>query len=343
MTFGGRLLRVSSTGTITTHPMPQLPGDVLQPTGQQGRISSLHARYSMLTAFPGPLGTSMPKDKAAAFFAARKEACVSEEPDNAASIHTLWSVLEALALHNSKALSSPKNGNAAAPSGDAVLAAALRSNQQHQGPAPALAHSTTPSAASVAVLASVQELLLRGSKADALQAALQAQAWPIALVIARSLGPAEWQSTIEAYAHASLNPAAPLTTACLLGAGAGSRAIPDPTTNSAAANQVLDFWRDHAAMLAVGHNAGADQALEALGNALLARGNVADAHTCFILAGIGLQPSDAAPQQFATVGTSRLICPRTFASLAAILRTEVFTWSRTVGKIDVLRFYIKMP
>lgn len=343
MTFGGRLLRVSPTGTITTHPLPHLPKDVVQPVGHQGGTNSLAALHAMLTAFPGPLGASLPKEKAAAFFAARKEACVSEEPgSDAATIYTLWSVLEAVALHSSKNPPSPKNGVVATSAGDGALAAALRQNVGNV-PTPVIAHAhphaAEPSLPPSAALGSVQALLLSGRKADALQAALQAHSWPIALVIAKSLGPAEWQATVEAYAHATLNPAAPLTTACLIAAGAGARAIPDPGTNIGAATQVLDSWREHAAMLAVGHNPGGDQALEALGNALLARGNVAEAHTCFILAGIGLQPSDAAPQQFATVGTSRGIAPRTFANLPAILRTEVFTWSRTVGKIVLALHY----
>jgi hypothetical protein len=347
--FGGRLVRVSPSGTITTHLLSALPEDVLRPVGGAGGTVSMASRSEMLNAFPGPLGTTLNKEKAAAFFSARKEACVGEEPgSDAAAMHTLWSVLEVQALHphtkTANASPRPSSGNesnnhpvvtngAAINTGgaDAALAAALR----HDG-APAAISSTTNTAAntpSPAALQSIQDLILNGRKSDAFQAAIQCHAWPLALILARSLGLTEWQSAVESYAAAALSPASPLSTVCMLTSGAGARSIPDPTTNPAAAAQVLGTWRQHAAALAVGHIQGAEQALEALGEALLVRGCITQAHTCFVLAGVPLQPSDSATSnhQYAVVGASRTLAPRTYSALPAILRTEIFTWSRTVG------------
>jgi hypothetical protein len=364
LTFGGRLVRVSTSGTITTHLLSALPQDVLRPVGAGGGHSSIKGRIEMLSSFPGPLGTTLNKEKATDFFAARKEACVSEEPgSDAAALYTLWAVLEAQALHppTTKTLNTPlqptttnggTNGNASGAANndraDAALAAALC---QDAGVAanPVIAstqHSTaTPSPDG---LQSIQDLVLSGRKTEALQAAIECHAWPLALILASSLGAVEWQSAVEKYAVAALSPASPLSTVCMLTSGARSRAIPDPVTNPAAAEQVLNMWRQHAAALAVGHMQGAEQALEALGEALLARGCVLQAHTCFVLAGVPLQPSDSTTtssssngqqqqqqqqqRQFAVVGASRKLAPRTYASLPVILRTEMFTWSRTVGK-----------
>lgn len=365
LTFGGRLVRVSSSGTITTHLLSALPQDVVRPVGAACSHSSIKGRIEMLSSFPGPLGTTLNKEKAAAFFAARKEACVGEEPgSDAAALFTLWSVLEAKALHipttkaastssQSTAANGGSNGNASGAASnnsgvDAAVAAALR---QDAGVAAPITTNTQHSTAtpSTAALQSIQDLVLSGRKAEAVQAAVQCHAWPLALILARSLGAVEWQSVVERYAADALSPASPLSTVCMLASGSSARALPDATTNPAAAAQVLDTWRQHAAALAVGHMQGAEQALESLGEALLARGCVSQAHTCFVLAGVPLQPSDSSTSsisngqeqqhqhhQFAVVGASRTLAPRTYAALPVILRTEMFTWSRTVGNTQAV-------
>ena len=354
LTFGGRLVRVSPSGTITTHLFSALPHDVLHPVGA-GPTVSITSRNEMLNAFPGPLGTNLNKEKASAFFEARKEGCVREEPGgDAAALHTLWSVLEAQALHpptpgtavnGGHASHTHPNGAASSNGVDAALAAALR---QHPGTGAASASTASmlaPSAPpSPAALQSIQDLILSGRKTEALKSAVQCHAWPLALILARSLGAAEWQSAVESFAVASFSPASPLNTVCMLASGASTRAIPDPTTNPAAAGQVLETWRQHAAALALGHMQGAEQALEALGDALLSRGCVSQAHTCFVLAGVPLQPSDSTNtnthgqqhRHFVLVGSSRIYAPRTYAALPSILRTEMFTWSRTVGTLAIL-------
>jgi len=359
LTFGGRLVRVSPSGTITTHLLSALPEDVLRPVGADGGHTSIKGRIEMLNSFPGPLESTLNKEKAAAFFAARKEACVGEEPgSDAAALYTLWSVLEAQAMYpptskpgnaslqstaSSGGINGIASGTASNNAADTALAAALR---QNAGVAAPITTNTQQSTASptAAALQSIQDLVLSGRKAEALQEAVQCHAWPLALILASSLGAIEWQSAVEKYVIAALSPASPLSTVCMLTSGAIARAIPDPATNPAAAEQVLDMWRQHAAALAVGRMQGAEQALEALGEALLARGCVPQAHTCFVLAGVLLQPSDSTGngngqqqqhqhRQFAVVGASRTLAPRTYAALPVILRTEMFTWSRTIGKL----------
>ena len=278
----------------------------------------------------------------AAFVAERQEACVGEEAGDASSVSTLWGVLLTQAPHarngSSTNLAAAAEGGGG---GDAATLAALTLHAAQASPGRSAAPAPAPSSVADPVKAAseVESLLLRGQPAAALACAVHAKAWPVALVVARSLGPAEWQATLEAYAEQNLGGGSPLTTFCRVVAGSSS-VVPEGSAQAgpAAAAAIARAWTKHAAVL-VGHGAGSGKALESLGRLLLGSGGVAAAHTCFALAGLPLEYADAAPHQFALLGASPAAAPRTFASLPAILRTELFTWSRTVGEYGVGWFF----
>ena len=346
-TFGGRLLRIHSNGTISTHTVQNLPPEFTRPVSTTPQpMSSMTERYEVLSAFPGPLQNiaNINKEKGyRSYFEARKEACVSEGgvTSGDASL-ALWSVLEVLAFSGIGSATSGGGSGGGGKSPPASSSPPLHHQRQHQQQqqhpiteallphqgqyhAPPPQHQHQPQQANTMAHAStslvaIQDLLLSGHKSDAFQVAVESHCWPVAFILGRSLGGQEWQSAVDAYVQSTLSIDAPLRTLCVLASNG--------TTGSGQAQQqqqvnaVPQWWRHHAAILATNRFPGYERALEQLGTTLLHEGRVGEAHVCFMLAGLPLMPSDGG--EFALVGGCRRTSPRTYASIYSILRTEVY-------------------
>jgi len=178
----------------------------------------------------------------------------------------------------------------------------------------------------------VQSQLVEGNSDDALETAITAQLWPLALLIAKSLGQKKWQATVSSYVQKYIVAGSPLETFCNI--VAGSAGIPAATVQPEIAGEIGRNWRQHAIILLNQQTPESTNALERLGNLLESAGKLAAAHCCFALAGMPLQYSDAIGKthQFVLLGRSRSRCPRTYASILGILRTELFTWSQSLGE-----------
>lgn len=98
--------------------------------------------------------------------------------------------------------------------------------------------------------------------------------------------------------------------------------------------EALARWQEHLAVMVANHTPGNDKAIEALGTQLYASGHLAAAHTCFALAGMALQYGDGIEGgQFAIVGRYPVGQQlQGFLPVAAILRTEIYSWSQTNGE-----------
>jgi hypothetical protein len=274
-----------------------------------------------------------------AFLEERAEACVGEEPHgDAAALHTLWALLAAQVRHPAAKQGAHGEGQPqeAAPPAAAALAAALLEGQPGGGggggagaaPAMRALPPVDPGAAG-----RVQALLLAGKRGEALEAAVAAQLWPVALLVAKLLGPAAAARTAAAFVAAAFPAGAPLGALCAVLGGAQDGAAPQQG-DSAAAAAAAATWRGQAAILAANRAPGDRAALEALGRALLGAGRVAPAHACFLVAGSALQaPSVGTGLDFALVGSSPVVAAgrRTYAALPALLRTQVLAWARAAA------------
>ena len=110
-------------------------------------------------------------------------------------------------------------------------------------------------------LAAVQTHLCRGERGSALAAAVSGGHWPVALLLASSLGPAALARTAAAFTEASVPPASALSTALALYAGSANpigRLLSAPSDAAAAAAVDSETqgaralgreWRQHAALL----------------------------------------------------------------------------------------------
>lgn len=176
-------------------------------------------------------------------------------------------------------------------------------------------------------------LLLGGASAEQPLAAAAAAAVEAAAPAAEAPPATAWQTQPGMFNPAAASAAAP-------GAGGSN----DPTA-----------WRRHLAVMAANRTPGDEAAMLSLGSQLLAAGQLLPAHVAFMLAGSLLQPWDLAAagnasgapaaaaaeagkpaspaQPLVLLGTDAAVRPRACAQLPAILATEVYTWSRTVGEL----------
>lgn len=152
--------------------------------------------------------------------------------------------------------------------------------------------------------------------------ALDAQLWPVALLLSRLLGEAATAAAAAAVAEQCVAEGCPLQTLLLLlggasaerslaaaaaagpaagaAAGAGASAAdsgwqqPGLFVPAAGSSAGAASWRRHLAAIAANRTPGDEAAMLALGRQLLAAGQLVPANICFVLAGALLQPWDVA-------------------------------------------------
>lgn len=212
--------------------------------------------------------------------------------------------------------------------GIALLLSRLLGEAAVAGTAAAMAQQCIAQAAPLQTLL----LLLGGASAEQPLAAAAAAAIEAAAPAAEAPPAAAWQSQPGMF-----NPAAP---AVAPRPGSSN----DPTA-----------WRRQLAVMVANRTPGDEAAMLSLGRQLLSAGQLLPAHVAFALAGALLQPWDAAaaggpssagaaaPAEggkpappappLVLLGSEAAAQPRMCAQLSAILATEVYTWSRTVGEL----------
>ncbi|KAL5961489.1 Protein transport protein Sec16A [Taenia solium] len=135
-----------------------------------------------------------------------------------------------------------------------------------------------------AALRRFRELLMHGHPLKALDQACQQQLWGHAFALAQRLGPVPLERVMEKFLARAVHPHDPLLTLYQLTAGEIPRSV-DQLAYAGGAD--TGDWRPHLAMLLSapeGHEDLAREALERMGESLLARRLLFAAHLCFLLA-----------------------------------------------------------
>ncbi|CDI98046.1 protein transport protein sec16a [Echinococcus multilocularis] len=135
-----------------------------------------------------------------------------------------------------------------------------------------------------AALQRFRELLMHGHPLKALDQACQQQLWGHAFALAQRLGPVLLKRVMEKFLTRAVHPHDPLLTLYQLTAGEIPRSV-DQLAYAVGAD--TGDWRPHLAMLLSapeGHEDLALEALERMGESLLARRLLFAAHLCFLLA-----------------------------------------------------------
>ncbi|KAK1325360.1 hypothetical protein QJS10_CPA01g02765 [Acorus calamus] len=186
----------------------------------------------------------------------------------------------------------------------------------------------------------VQSFLVSGKKREALQCAQDGQLWGPALVLAAQLGREFYVDTVKQMALKQFVSGSPLQTLCLLIAEQPVNSVNGVLNDAVHASQqtsqitatgMLDDWEKNLAIITANRTVGDEAVITRLGYSLWSeRGEIAAAHTCFLIAESLFEPySDKA--KLCLIGADHVRYPRTYASPAAIQRTELYEYSKVLG------------
>ncbi|GMH26647.1 hypothetical protein Nepgr_028490 [Nepenthes gracilis] len=213
-----------------------------------------------------------------------------------------------------------------------------------------------PSEAQIQKTASeVQSLLITGRKKEALQLAEEGQLWGFALILAHELGEQFYVNTVKKMATSHLVAGLPLRTLCLLiakkpedvfstnivgGFGLpGSVHMSPQTVQQFVGYNMLDNWEENLAVITANRTENDHLVITHLGDSLWKdRNDIAAAHICYLVAEADFELySDSA--RLCLAGGDHWNFPRTYASPAAIQRTELFEYSKVLGNSQ----YVLLP
>uniref|UniRef100_A0A7N0U0X0 Protein transport protein sec16 n=1 Tax=Kalanchoe fedtschenkoi TaxID=63787 RepID=A0A7N0U0X0_KALFE len=304
-------------------------------------------------SFPGPLvGSSVGTKELNKWIDDRISNCESSDLDyrKVESLRLLLSLLRISCQHYGK-LRSPFGSDTSLKANDSPESAVAKLFAWVKGNGGQYGHSAhclqqLPSEAQLRATASeVQNLLVSGSKKEALERALQGQLWGPALVLASQLGDQFYVDAVRQMALRQLVPGSPMRTLCLLIAGqpqavfasdnegAYSDAMNMYQQQSAqvGANSMLDDWQENLAVISANRTKDDELVIINLGDCLWRdRSEIIAAHICYLVADANFESySDSA--RMCLISANHLKFPRTYASPAAIQMTELYEYSKVLG------------
>ncbi|CAM8885379.1 unnamed protein product [Rhodiola kirilowii] len=303
-------------------------------------------------SFPGPLvGGSLGNKELNKWIDERVSNCESSDLDyrTVETLRLLLSLLRIACQHYGK-LRSPFGSDTSVKANDspefavAKLFASVKGNGGQYGHAAHCLQQLPSEGQLKATASEVQNLLVAGSKREALECALHGQLWGPALVIASQLGDQFYVDAVKQMALRQLVPGSPLRTLCLLIAGQPQTVFASDNDNAysdamnmyqqstqVGANSMLDDWQENLAVISANRTKDDDLVIINLGDCLWRdRSEIIAAHICYLVADANFEPySDSA--RMCLIGANHLKYPRTFASPAAIQRTELYEYSKVLG------------
>lgn len=357
--FGGKLVTVAPTtygsgAMVRVHSVHTLLRAA--PAGGPGAtyIASLErtptsASASSASGFVSALKSSGSSSSLAKYASERADRVAEEqlygENTRLDGMQTLWGVLKVLAEHRGVlADKDATGGNSTGPAAAlaAVLSPGAGSDAQggwvNAGGRAAPLRVGVDTQAQQAASVEMERLLLGGRRADALAVAVGAGLWGPAMLLSRQCGEKHFQETAAAMARACFVPGSPIRTLQLLqagldgevfgAAGQAGAAVGEPgqlgiSDGADASASTLTQWRENLTIMAANRTPGDGRVIAELGDRLWGeRGEMEAAHACYVIAQLQLQPY-APHNRLCLVGADHRARPRTFATPAAIQRTEI--------------------
>ena len=305
--FGGKFITVSPQGQLELHTATAgLPQHLLNPV--TSTTTSLAEETTILSAFPGPLGPSIDKDKLSKFISSRLDLHADVDAER------LWRLLHLMSQHpgTSKHIPQPQ-----------LLETVFTLQSAPSNLNKRLSDGTGNGTSQIDA---IEALLLGGRKEEALQRAIDTGLWAVALLISKLVGGEAVSSTTKDMVDKCLNNNAALATLCLqLGGCHSPEAVP-----------VASNWADQVGMLAMNRCPGDEVMLCALGKRYLSKGNVCASHVAFVLGDCPLLLYDLSKPGLALLSVDPWSQPRTYASPSAIAMSQIYSWCRTVSNASLV-------
>jgi hypothetical protein len=189
-------------------------------------------------------------------------------------------------------------------------------------------------------LESVQNLLLRGKRTEAVKEAISGRDFATALLVASMCGRETYQNAAKQYAEQVFFPGSPLYTVALLFAGE----LQAPMTGVASSHwggdssELIHTWKRHLAAIISNRTVGWDRIVLSLGDRLKECDDVQAAHFCYMVSGGALSNPVHQDSRIALLGCdhtdSKNCALMTEDAIFAYDRTESYEWAKRRGNPD---------
>lgn len=190
---------------------------------------------------------------------------------------------------------------------------------------------------------SVQNLLVRGKREEAVDAAVASGDFAMALLVASMCSRKTYQRVARQYADGILLDGTPLHTVALLFSGqlhAPSKEGLEKSKSSFWGGDTVELtrsWRSHLAAIISNRTNGWDVIVIALGDRLRDLGEIIPAHFCYMVAGCPVGSPGRPDCRLSLIGISMKpsdITLKTDDSVEAFERTEAYEWAKRRGNVN---------
>ena len=181
----------------------------------------------------------------------------------------------------------------------------------------------------------IQNFILRGRRADAVEVALESNNFALALLVSTFCDPETYHYAAKQYADKVLRCGSPLHTIVMLFSGQF-----DPSLWSASSKELLATWRYHLAAIVSNRTQGWERVVFTLGTKLQQLGDTHAAHVCFMVCGIQITSPILPQTSLSLLGCDHLL-PDNLSLLSkegieAYERTEAYEWAKRRGNPSAL-------
>jgi Sec23-binding domain of Sec16 len=182
---------------------------------------------------------------------------------------------------------------------------------------------------------SIQNYILRGKRAEAVEVALESNNFALALLVSTFCDAQTYHHVVKQYADKVLRGGSPLHTTAMLFSGQL-----DATVWSENPKELLGSWRHHLAALISNRINGWDRVVVALGCKLQEMGDTHAAHVCFMVSGLQLMSPITPESYMSLLGCDHHLPENvslmTQEGIEAYERTEAYEWAKRKGNPTAL-------
>eukprot|EP01134_Creolimax_fragrantissima_P002900 CFRG2900T1 len=299
MGFGGRVVKVSHTTDEYGNSKPKAVQVYNLSTMLKDTI-----HYNELKCFPGPLNKATKREVSQAI-----EQRINENDSD----RDIWTFMEIASKQGGLLPKNRENSEGVKPYLTLLPGGSTTCNEHQQQQGQFYSHGAETQ---------IQEHLLQGKAAEAIEMAGQQRQWLHALALASHISAGAFHKTLNDYVINELAPTSPMRTLYNMYCNV-------PPAFLSTAN--LDAWGDHVKILLLNSNGmEANQHVCSIGDALRNAGRVREAHICYLLAGVPVR-SLAKQSRIVLLGGDHQT--QSFRSLIALRRiqlTETYEWVQTL-------------
>ncbi|KAL7561967.1 hypothetical protein ACA910_022522 [Epithemia clementina (nom. ined.)] len=183
-------------------------------------------------------------------------------------------------------------------------------------------------------ISSVEQLLVRGKREEAVECALREHQYGLALLVAGMCGRDTYQRAAERFCNNALAEGSPLHTIAVMFSSPSQVGVSSHTLFGDTPSELQSSWKSHLAAIINNRIPGWESAVLALGDRLRQVGLTEAAHFCFMVCGTPISSPIREGCRWTLVGCN--VAPSdvvlsTDGAVESFLRTEAYEWAKRQG------------